>query len=505
MQILIPIAGYSAFFPKEEFYFPKPLIEVSGSPMIEVVVKQLQVQFKDASFIFVIDQDDARTFSLDRTLRLLTNKDTKIIEKAGATSGALCSCLLGIDALDDKKPLIIVNGDQLIEGELQDTVNKFVASNCSAGVLTFESLHPRWSYVVESKDGEVEQACEKKVASRNAIAGFYYFKKASIFCDAAKKAILNNAQTDGMYFISSTINEVILTGEHVIHQRINSQRFHSFYSPSKIAEFEKQVNAKVLGSNPKNKKVVNLIIPAAGEGSRFAKEGWKKPKPFIDVEGRLMVERVIDNVTPNDAEVTILLRQDHLSAHPEVASKLNKSGHQITSVSQLTEGTASTVLLARKIYDNDNPMIVANSDQLVQFDINNFIRDCFERKLDGSILVFRDPSMNPKWSFARVNESGLVTEVAEKEPISNLATIGIYLFSKGKDFIVAALDMILANDRVNGEFYTCPVYNYMIKNGARIGIYEVPMNSMSGLGTPDDLSGYLLKRGSSPSLDAPDK
>lgn len=498
MQILIPISGYSPFFPKEEFYFPKPLIEVSGKPMIEVVVKHLQYQFKDASFIFVIDPGDARTFSLDRTLKLLAGDNTKIIEKPGSTSGALCSCLLAIDSLDANKPLIIANSDQIIEDKLSQAVDKLISSNCSAGVLTFDSVHPRWSYVVEGEDGEVVQTFEKKVASRNAIAGFYYFRTASIFNDAAKKVILNNAQTDGVYFISSSINEIILCGERVTYQQISSQIYHSFYSPSKIAEFERRIfddSQKHLLAE--DNKIVNVIIPAAGDGSRFSKEGWKKPKPFIDIEGRLMVEHVINNVSPTDAEITILLRKDHLNAYPNIASKLKSSDHNITSVPKLTEGTASTVLIARRFFDNDQPMMVANSDQLVQFDVNDFIEDCFQRKLDGSILVFRDPSMNPKWSFARVNEEGLVTEVAEKKPISDLATIGIYLFSRGKDFVIAALDMLVANDRVNGEFYTCPVYNYMIKNGARVGIYEVPINAMSGLGTPEDLNQFLQSRGAS--------
>jgi dTDP-glucose pyrophosphorylase len=149
--------------------------------------------------------------------------------------------------------------------------------------------------------------------------------------------------------------------------------------------------------------------------------------------------------------------------------KFQKGCHRVKPVAALTEGTASTVLLARPVFDNDQPMMVANSDQLVDFDVNAYIDDCFSRRLDGSILVFRDPEMDPKWSFVKLDKDGLVTEVAEKKPISDLATVGIYFFSKGSDFISAAIDMIVANDRVNDEFYTCPVYNYMIKNGARIG------------------------------------
>jgi NDP-sugar pyrophosphorylase family protein len=504
MQILIPISGYSAFFPKEDFYFPKPLIEVGGTPMIELVVKQLQRQFKDPQFIFVIDPQDARSFSLDRTLRLLTGKDTIIIEKPGPTAGALCSCLLAIDTLIQHEPLIIVNSDQIIEGDLDQIVRTFHANECTAGLITFESVHPRWSYVVDNEAREVTQTFEKKVASRNAIAGFYYFGSASSFLEAAKQVILNDAHVDDLYYISSALNQIILEGGRVLHLPIANQAYHSFYAPGKIAEFERSSFAKKLRQGDYSQKSVNVIIPAAGEGSRFKDAGWKKPKPFIDIDGEIMLERVIKNITPTEGSVTVLLRQDHLDAHPKIAYKLQENGHRITSVKRLTEGTAATVLLARQAFDNELPMMVANSDQLVSFDVDDYLEDCIHRKLDGSILVFRDPSMDPKWSFVRVDESGLVLEVAEKRAISDLATVGIYLFAKGKNFVEAAVDMMIENDRVNNEFYTCPVYNYMIRNGARIGIYEVPMESMAALGTPDDLWKFLQNLGALPSVDSPD-
>jgi len=215
------------------------------------------------------------------------------------------------------------------------------------------------------------------------------------------------------------------------------------------------------------------------------------------------LERVVQNVTPIRGDITILLRNEHIKAHPEAVSRFQKAGHRIISVPRLTEGTASTVLFASKCFDNKQPMIVANSDQIVDFNIDEFVEDCIQRKLDGSILVFRDITMDPKWSYTRVDEDGLVLEVAEKKAISDLATVGIYLFAKGSDFVRAALDMIIANDRVNNEFYTCPVYNYMLRNGARIGIFEVPMASMAGLGTPEDLCRFLQLHKAKPSLDSP--
>jgi NDP-sugar pyrophosphorylase family protein len=504
MQVLLPISIQSPFFPANDFFFPKPLIEVVGRPMIEHVIGQLKKQFKNTKFTIVLPRDEARTFSIDRIVQLAGGEGTQVIERVGQTSGALCSCLLAIDDLDHDAPLLISNSDQIISADIGSLVAEFERAGADAGVLTFDSIHPRWSYVVETEDNCVVQACEKRVVSRMAIAGLYYFRKAGQFFDAAQKAILNDANVDGAFFVSSAINQTILDGGKVMYSVIDSREYHSFYAPALIKDFEQTPFAEELRSQPRTAGPVNVIIPAAGEGSRFSQMGWKKPKPFIDVEGRPMLEHVISNVSPPSAHVTALLRQAHIGKHPSLVRGFEKAGINILPVDSLTEGTACTVLLGRKIFDNDCPMMVANSDQLVDFDVSAFLQDCVDRDLDGSILVFRDPSLDPKWSFAKLDGDGLVVEVAEKKPISDLATVGIYLFTRGRDFVSAAIDMIAANQRVNGEFYTCPVYNYMIANGARIGVYEVPMDSMHGLGTPEDLLAFLEARSGSTSQDMPD-
>jgi NDP-sugar pyrophosphorylase family protein len=282
MQILIPIAGHSPFFPNEEFYFPKPLIEIVGRPMIELVVEQILHYFPDSRFIFVVDRNDVRSFSLDRTLLLLTGTNTCIVERQGRTSGALCSCLLAVDALNLDEPVIIANSDQIIEDDLSASFKYFQRNDSAAGVITFDSVHPRWSYVVDNGESEVIQTFEKRVASRIAIAGFYYFHSADRFVQAAQRVILNDVQLDGLYFISSVLNEIILDGGRVHHWPIHSRLYHSFYAPSKVEEFERTRYAARLRENLNSARQVNVIIPAAGEGSRFSKAGWKKPKPFID-------------------------------------------------------------------------------------------------------------------------------------------------------------------------------------------------------------------------------
>lgn len=238
--------------------------------------------------------------------------------------------------------------------------------------------------------------------------------------------------------------------------------------------------------------MINIVIPMAGEGSRFTKAGFEKPKPFIDVFGKPMIERVLNNLKCNDARYILIGRREHLHREIDLVNQIKKNYNaEFIEIESLTEGTACTVLYARKFINNHYPLLIANSDQIVDLNIQDFIDDSNNRNLNGSILTFVDDEQNPKWSFAKINDYGIVTEVKEKEVISQFATVGIYYFNEGKSFVESAIDMIVKNDRINNEFYTCPVYNYYISSGAQIGIYNINSSEMHGLGTPEDLKYYL--------------
>ena len=238
--------------------------------------------------------------------------------------------------------------------------------------------------------------------------------------------------------------------------------------------------------------MINIVIPMAGQGSRFAKAGYEKPKPFIDVDGKPMIVRVLENLSYPDARYILIARKEHMEKEKELVVQIEKEFNAIfIPIDKLTEGTACTVLYARKYINNDEPLLIANSDQIVDMNIGDFIDDCKTRNLDGSILTFVDEFKDPKWSFAKIDKKDLVTEVKEKVVISEYATVGIYLYSKGKEFVNASIDMIIENDRVNNEFYTCPTYNYAIKYGSKTGIYNIEFEQMHGIGTPEDLNLYL--------------
>lgn len=239
--------------------------------------------------------------------------------------------------------------------------------------------------------------------------------------------------------------------------------------------------------------MINIVIPMAGLGSRFSNAGFQKPKPFIDVNGLPMIIRVMENVNLPNSRFILIGRKEHLNKEHILVKTISLKfpNTEFIGIDKLTEGTACTILYAKKFIDNENPIMIVNSDQLVDVNLEEFYDDCKNRNLDGSILTFIDIEKNPKWSFAKIDKEGFVVEVKEKQVISNVATVGIYLYNKGSEFINATIQMIIENDRVNNEFYTCPTYNYAIKENAKIGIYNIDSKKMHGLGTPEDLYFYL--------------
>ena len=237
-------------------------------------------------------------------------------------------------------------------------------------------------------------------------------------------------------------------------------------------------------------RTLQIVIPMAGRGSRFAQVGFTDPKPLIPVGGRPMIQWVIDNIRPQRAHVfTFICLAEHLSLYPSLAPRLREicPGANIVPVNAVTEGAACTVLLARGIIDSEDPLMIANSDQVVEVAIDDYLAAGDDAAVDGWIMTFG--SDHPKWSYARLRADGTVSEVIEKKVVSNEATVGIYNFKRGSDFVRAADAMIAADFRVNGEFYVAPTYNQLIAEGRRIIVHRIgeEYDAMHGLGTPEDL------------------
>jgi HAD superfamily hydrolase (TIGR01509 family) len=251
----------------------------------------------------------------------------------------------------------------------------------------------------------------------------------------------------------------------------------------------KQLNNKIdMTPKWKNEKL-NVLIPMAGAGSRFEQAGYTFPKPLIEVRNKPMIQEVIENLNL-DANYIYVVQKSHREKYNlDALLNLLTPNCKIVETDGLTEGAACTALLAKEHINNDNPLFFANSDQFVEWDSNEFMYKMQETNVDGGIVTFR--ATHPKWSFAKINENGYVTEVAEKNPISDIATVGYYYWKNGSDFVKYAEKMIEKNIRVNNEFYVCPVFNQAIEDYKKIITFNV--EKMWGLGTPEDLK-YFIKQ-----------
>ena len=232
---------------------------------------------------------------------------------------------------------------------------------------------------------------------------------------------------------------------------------------------------------------MNVIIPMAGRGKRFEDAGYSFPKPLIDVNGKPMIQIIIENLNLT-AKHIFICQEEHIQkfAIPDLMNLL-KPNSEIIPIHEITQGAAETVLKAKNLINNDDELIIANSDQWIDWNQQHFLSFMRKKEADGGIVTFI--STHPKWSYVRINDENLVEEVAEKRPISNIATVGIYYYKHGRDFVEAAEQMMAKNIRTNNEFYVAPVFNEMIASGKKIHIY--PIAEMKGLGTPEDLIQFL--------------
>lgn len=235
INILIPLAGTNPLFPISDFPFSKPLVEIDGKPIIQLAIENLQTIDREIHFIFLVKVEDCKKYFLDQVLRILTDNRSTIVKIENNTKGAACSALLAIDEIDNDTPLVISNGDQIFNEDLNKVIDYL--STFDAGVVCTTSVHPRWSFI-RTEGNEVIETAEKRPISKDAIAGIFFYQKGSYFVNSAMEMIKKDANYNDVYYISSTINELILENKRVGFYKIPTEKYDCFYSPEKIKEYE---------------------------------------------------------------------------------------------------------------------------------------------------------------------------------------------------------------------------------------------------------------------------
>ncbi len=239
MRVLIPIAGPYDAFKEKGYLYSKNLIEVQGKPLIQHVYEKLQL-LPEAKFIFIVNREEIERFHIDNVLKLLSPSCT-IFTAENTTAGAACTALLAIEEIENNEPLLIVNGDQIIEHNIAEIIEVFNRRALDGGIITFDSVHPRWSYVKVDEQGYVVEAAEKRPISRMATAGFYYFKHGYDFAQSAMETIRKDARVDGKFYICPCYNEMVLKQQKIGIFTIPRSEYFSLASPQGVEEYEKHV------------------------------------------------------------------------------------------------------------------------------------------------------------------------------------------------------------------------------------------------------------------------
>lgn len=237
VNILIPLAGSNQFFNEAEYPFPKPLIEINDKTMIEHVISNFDTIKQEKQFIFIVNNQDCKKYHLDNVLNLLTDNTCKIIKIDNETKGAACSAMMAIEYINNETPLIIANADQLLDDDLEEIILGF--NSVDGGVITFSSIHPRWSYARVDESRYIVETAEKRPLSKHAIAGFFYFRHGVDFINSAMNMIKKGASVNELYYISPTFNEMVLQNKRLIINEISNDKYHTFYTPQKIQEYER--------------------------------------------------------------------------------------------------------------------------------------------------------------------------------------------------------------------------------------------------------------------------
>ena len=236
LNIVIPLAGEGLSFQKAGYSFAKPLIDISGRPMIQAIIENISPKVGH-KFILICREDHFEKYALYQIFSNATHDNYECIRLSSPTKGAACTVLTAVDYINNDDELIIANADQLIKGGIEPFVKFARTGKLDGAIMTFNSSHPRWSYALADKNGNVMQVAEKRVISENATCGIYYFAKGSLFVEAAGKMIEKDVRFNDEFYVSPAYNELILSGKKIKIYPVKVDQMQSLGTPEDLREY----------------------------------------------------------------------------------------------------------------------------------------------------------------------------------------------------------------------------------------------------------------------------
>ncbi len=501
MKILIPMAGRGQRFLDAGYDTPKPLIVVDGKTIIEHIISKFS---KEDGFVFGCNEDHLKTTDMENVLRENAPK-SKIISMPYKKEGPIYGLRKMIHEINDEEKTIVNYCDFSWLWDYEDFKSKIIKTDCDGAVICYKGFHPHLlgegNYATLDSDGLWMKEIKEKHSWHKtkfedwSSSGTYYFKKGSYL-----KKYLSEIEKrpewkiNGEFYVSQLFQLMKEDGLNVYIYEIPFML--QWGTPQDLEEYNYWSE---YFRNPRLKNDIqrdmNVVIPMAGAGSRFSKEGYSVPKPLIKVDDEHMVIRAVEDLPKGD-KYSFILKKEHAEKTNLISTLETRFNNtNIISIDYLTEGQACTVLLAKDSINNSSPLLVGACDNGMTFDINKFNEKT--SYADALIFTFRkNPTVkrNPKmYGWVQVDKDGKAKKVSVKVPISDNpindhAVVGSFWFKKGADFVSCSEEMIKFNDRINNEFYIDNCMNYLIKRG--LGVYIFEIDKYICWGTPNDLKVY---------------
>ena len=501
MKIIIPMAGMGYRFIRANYSNPKPLIKIEGKPMIEHVVNMFP---GETDILFICNSKHL----VETPIRLILNQIAptgRIIEIAPHKLGPVYTTLQASHFIEDEEPVIVNYCDFAVYWDYHNFKSEMRKRKCAGCVTAFRGFHPPhvprnlyYAYLREN-NGYMSEIKEKVSFTDNraeeyASTGTYYFAKGRYVKEYFQKLMDREINTNGEYYVSLVYNLLVEDGLDVFIYEV--ENFLAWGTPEELEEYLYWSDYFINEASwePRRKFGGQVLIPMAGAGARFSKEGYNTPKPLISVDGIPMVGAAAKSL-PKANRYIFIYRKEHIK---ESDLKVTLDSHlgidsTIIGIEKLTEGEVCTCLHACSVLDPEQPLLISACDNSMVWDEEKYTRLVEDVNNDCIVWTFRGypgAIWNPQMYSWVEQEDGIVKRVSVKEPISDTpeqdaGITGAFWFRKARYFIEAANSLISSNERINREFHLDACINNLLNHGRKAVVFDV--NRYICWGTPNEL------------------
>ncbi len=499
MQIIIPMSGFGERFRRAGYNKPKPLIEIEGKAIIEHVVDLFPGE-RDITFICNEEHLKTPEFRMEEIL-MRAAPSARIAPIASRKLGPIDAVLRGVPELDPGKPTIVNYCDFACVWDWTDFKSFAAETQCAGAIPCYRGFHPHslgstfyayvrerglWAYDIQEKKPYTDDP-----SSEFASSGTYYFDSGRRMKTAFEETMRRELLVNGEYYVSMAYKPLFERGEKVAVYEI--PQFMQWGTPEDFEEYKRWSDLfRALGQDRAAPPSFggSVLVPAAGLGARFAKEGFDKPKPLIDVSGTPMVVRAIEDL-PRGERTRVVLRHDLPQVEQVGAAVRELTGADTLLLDKLTDGQARTCLLGLQGLDETAPLTIGACDNGLLYDGARLAALAAE----ADVIVWGKrghPAARLKpeqFGWIDAGADGKIRRVAVKVPLENPAhdpiVTGTFTFKRAADFRRAAERMIERGGRVNGEYYVDECINDAVALGLDCWLFEV--DHYLGWGTPDEL------------------